>query len=114
MVWGTRANGSPTTSSQTSSPLTPIAGIKLLRLQAAAITPPRGCSTAAVLSIYDATASLDLVSVTFSNGSQNQDSGTVSVNIPAGHVLMPKFTTAASGCATNPSGVDFVVQYQMQ
>lgn len=93
--------------------LVPDRAITITRLTGSVLPPPAGCATFPVYSAFDNTTLTSLVSVTPSKGA-NLDSGTVSINVPAGHPLLFRVTTAASGCATNPANLSLTMEYKMQ
>lgn len=77
----------------------------LTRIEVYTDTAPVGCTTDAVGSLYDVTASAALGSVTLTSGAgPHYDSGALSISIPAGHTITWDVTTAASGCSTSPQG----------
>jgi hypothetical protein len=93
--------------------LVPDRAITITRLTGSVLTPPTGCATIPVYSAFDNTILTSLVSVTPGKGA-NLDSGAVSINVPAGHPLLFRVTTAASGCATNPANLSLTMEYKMQ
>lgn len=93
--------------------LVPDRAITITRLTGSVLPPPTGCATFPVYSAFDNTTLTSLVSVTPTTGSI-LDSGAVSVNVPAGHSLVFRVTTAASGCATNPANLSLTMEYKMQ
>lgn len=84
--------------------------ITLTRFRIYAIVSANGCSTYPVLSVYDATASTSLISITFTNGTQHYDSGPVSVAVAANDELYVSWTTAAVGCSQDAS-LDYSIVY---
>jgi hypothetical protein len=80
------------------------------------LTPPVGCSTFAVVQIYDNTASAEVgsFSQTFvvTNNFYTQVTG--STNVAAGHVLTFRISTAAAGCSTNAASIEATLTYVMQ
>jgi hypothetical protein len=80
------------------------------------LTPPVGCSTFAVVQIYDNTASAEVgsFSQTFviTNNFYSQVTG--STNVAAGHTLTFRISTAASGCSTNAASIEATLTYVMQ
>jgi hypothetical protein len=72
-----------------------------------------GCSTAGTYTVYDQTASANVMQVPISNG-QNTFTVTGSVNVAAGHILRMRVTTASSGCSTSAGQLVSSVTYQMQ
>jgi hypothetical protein len=71
-----------------------------------------GCTTSPVWSVYDATTSQILASVTIPNNSYGIFSSTTALNtFSSGHNLQLKVTTVDAGCTTQPSGVQTVIQW---
>lgn len=113
-VWSNYVYNNSAATGKNSSRFTPNHAVTIVRYQFAAGTPASTCSTYPVLALYDATASSTITSITFTNGTADYDSGAISVNVPAGHIIESRWTTASASCTTAPAGVTFVVQYQMQ
>jgi hypothetical protein len=92
------------------------AGLTITGLDFAANTAPAGCSTYAVMQLWDGTAGAEVgsYSITLSSGTNFYNQVTGSTNVAAGHLLRMKVTTAASGCSTNAGGMVATVTYQMQ
>ena len=76
----------------------------LLRIYAHLTLQAAGCSTAAVVSYRDETASSNLASLTIANGTTNFDSGVLSVAMPAGHTFAWEITTGPVGCSPTAVG----------
>jgi hypothetical protein len=93
--------------------LVPDRAITITRLTGGVLTPPTGCATFPVYSVFDNSTTTALVNVTPTKGA-NLDSGAVSINVPAGHPLLFRVTTGASGCATNPANLSLTMEYKMQ
>jgi len=93
--------------------LVPDQAITITRLTGSVLPPPAGCGTFPVYSAFDNTTQTILVSVTPSKAA-TLDSGSVSINVPAGHALLFRVTTAASGCTTNPANLSITMEYKMQ
>ena len=87
--------------------------ITITRIQSLANTPPAGCTTFPAVSIFNNTGSVVIASLTLSAFTFT-DGGAISVNVPAGQLLVLRTTTAASGCTTNAANVAFTVQWRMQ
>jgi hypothetical protein len=93
--------------------LVPDQAITITRLTGSVLPLPAGCGTYPVYSAFDNTTGTILVSVTPGKAA-NLDSGAVSINVPAGHALLFRVTTAASGCAANPANLSITMEYKMQ
>jgi hypothetical protein len=93
--------------------LVPDRAITITRLTGSVLLPPAGCATFPVYSAFDNSTETILASVTPGKAA-NLDSGAVSINVPAGHALLFRVTTAASGCATNPANLSLTMEYGMQ
>lgn len=85
----------------------------LVRLTYILTTAPGSCSTNAVVSLRDVTASSNVASITVNQGSaQFVDSGALSNAMTAGDTFTLGPTTSASGCSTQPviSSLTAVIQ----
>ena len=112
MTWSTFIPGNLTIITGVSQITIP-KGITILRFESITYANnPSGCTTNAVLNIVDMTAPSTLTTLTQS--SQVSDSGALSINAPAGHVLRVGVSTAAAGCTTTPHDAVIEVQYRMQ
>jgi len=112
MTWSTFIPGNLTIITGVSQITIP-KGITILRFESITYANnPSGCTTNAVLNIADMTAPSTLTTLTQS--SQVSDSGALSINAPAGHVLRVGVSTAAAGCTTTPHDAVVEVQYRMQ
>jgi hypothetical protein len=112
MTWSTFIPGNLTIITGVSQITVP-KGITIIRFESITYANnPSGCTTNAVLNIADLTAASTLTTLTQS--SQVSDSGVLSINAPAGHVLRVGVSTAASGCTTTPHDAVVEVQYRMQ
>jgi hypothetical protein len=112
MTWSTFIPGNLTIITGVSQITIP-KGITILRFESITYANnPSGCTTNAVLNIADLTAPSTLTTLTQS--SQVSDSGALSINAPAGHVLRVGVSTAAAGCTTTPHDAVIEVQYRMQ
>jgi hypothetical protein len=112
MTWSTFIPGNLTIITGVSQITIP-KGITILRFESITYANnPSGCTTNAVLNIADLTAASTLTTLTQS--SQVSDSGALSINAPAGHVLRVGVSTAAAGCTTTPHDAVIEVQYRMQ
>jgi len=112
MTWSTFIPGNLTIITGVSQITIP-KGITILRFESITYANnPSGCTTNAVLNIADMTAPSTLTTLTQS--SQVSDSGALSINAPAGHVLRVGVSTAAAGCTTTPHDAVIEVQYRMQ
>jgi hypothetical protein len=112
MTWNTFIPGNLTIITGVSQITIP-KGITILRFESITYANgASGCTTNAVLNIADMTAASTLTTLTLS--SQVSDSGALSINAPAGHVLRVGVSTAASGCTTTPHDAVIEVQYRMQ
>jgi hypothetical protein len=112
MTWSTFIPGNLTIITGVSQITIP-KGITILRFESITYANgASGCTTNAVLNIADMTAVSTLTTLTLS--SQVSDSGALSINAPAGHVLRVGVSTAASGCTTTPHDAVIEVQYRMQ
>ena len=82
----------------------------------AANTAAVGCTTYPVLQVWDGTAGAEVgsYSIPFTSGANFYGQVAGSSNVPSGHPLRLKITTAAAGCSTNAAGVVATVTYQMQ
>jgi hypothetical protein len=112
MTWSTFIPGNLTIITGVSQITIP-KGITILRFESITYAnAPSGCTTNAVLNIADMTNTSTLTTLTQS--AQVSDSGPLSINAPAGHVLRVGVSTAASGCTTTPQNAVVEVQYRMQ
>jgi hypothetical protein len=75
------------------------------------VTAPVGCSTYAVINIYDVTSSTSLANVTLTTGTSQYNFTVTSAAITSGHVLALRSSTGQSGCSTNASNLTAQVQY---
>ena len=95
------------------SQFAPDTAVTITRLRFHVTTAGATCSTAPVFSIQDTSNGFaNLASLTISNGTNDFDSGAISVAVTSGHVLQGAWSTAASGCGTNPSGPSFTMSYR--
>jgi hypothetical protein len=92
------------------------AAITITGFDLAASTAAAGCSTYPTLQVWDGTANAKIgnYSIPFTSGANFFSQVTGSSNVPAGHFLRLKITTAAAGCSTNAGGVVATITYQMQ
>ena len=92
------------------------AGLTITGFDLAANTAPAGCTTYAVMQLWDGTAAAEVgsYSITQTSGNNFYTQVTGSTNMAAGHLLRVKVTTAASGCSTNAASLVATVTYQMQ
>ena len=112
MTWGTFIPGNLTIITGVSQITIP-KGITILRFESITYAnSPAGCTTNAVLNIADISATSTLTTLTQS--AQVSDSGALSINVAAGHVLRVGVSTAAAGCTTTPQNAMVEVQYRMQ
>jgi hypothetical protein len=92
------------------------AAITVTGFDLAAGTAPLTCSTYATLQVWDGTAGAEVgsysIPMTSGNNFYSQVAG--STNVPSGHLLRVKVTTAAAGCGTVAAGIVATVTYQMQ
>jgi hypothetical protein len=92
------------------------AAITVTGFDLAAGTAPLTCSPYATLQVWDGTAGAEVgsysIPMTSGNNFYSQVAG--SANVPAGHFLRVKVTTAAAGCGTVAAGIVATVTYQMQ
>lgn len=112
MTWSTFIPGNLTIITGVSQITIP-KGITILRFESITYAnSPSGCTTNAVLNIADITNASTVTTLTQS--AQVSDSGALSINVPAGHVLRVGVSTTASGCTTTPQNALVEVQYRMQ
>jgi hypothetical protein len=71
-----------------------------------------GCTTQAIVALWDATAASSITTLTTSNGTAFYDSGVLSIALTAGHTFDVKITQASSGCGTSPQLADSTANYQ--
>jgi hypothetical protein len=92
------------------------AGITVTGLDVSAGTDPVGCTTSAVVQVWDGTANAEVgtFSVTLTNGNNFFTQATGSSSVASGHALRIKTTTAEAGCTTTAANVVAIVTYQMQ
>jgi len=93
------------------------AAITVTGFDLAAGTAPLTCSTYATLQVWDGYASgaeVGSFSIPMTSGNNFYSQVTGSTNVPAGHLLRVKVTTAAAGCGTVAAGIVATVTYQMQ
>jgi len=76
-------------------------------------TPPAGCGTFPVISVFDNGGSSIITSLTEAN-SVTVDSGALSIAVAAGKTLVLRTTTAAATCTTTAANVSLAMQYKMQ
>lgn len=113
-TWRSDVSGALTSTFTSAIRMTPVHAITITRMEFGLGTAPVGCSTAAVVSLYNVTDSSILASVTLVNGTQIYDSGAISVAVPAGKVIAPRVSTAAASCGTAPSSAYITMQYKPQ
>ena len=91
------------------------AGITVTGFDLTAGTDPVGCTTSAVVQVWDGTANVEVgsFSITLSNGNNFYTQVTGSTNLASGHALRVKTTTGEAGCSTTAANVVAVVTYQM-
>jgi len=92
------------------------AGLTITGFDLASTTAPVGCTTYAVMQVWDGTAGAEVggFSMTMSTGTSFYPQVTGSATVAAGHQLRVKVTTAAAGCTTGAAGLVATVTYQMQ
>jgi hypothetical protein len=92
------------------------AAITVTGFDLSAGTDPTGCSTSAVVQVWDGTANAEVgsFSITLSNGNNFYTQVTGSSNVASGHALRIKTTTGESGCTQTAANVVAIVTYQMQ
>jgi len=92
------------------------AGITVTGFDLAAGTAPLTCSTYATLQVWDGTAGAEVgsYSIPMTSGNNFYPQVAGSTNVPFGHLLRVKVTTAAAGCGTVAAGIVATVTYQMQ
>jgi hypothetical protein len=92
------------------------AGITVTGFDLTAGTDPTGCSTSAVIQVWDGTANAEVgsYSITLSNGNNFYTQVAGSTNVASGHALRIKTTTGEAGCTQTAANVVAVVTYQMQ
>jgi hypothetical protein len=92
------------------------AAITVTGFDVSAGTPPAGCTTSAVVQVWDGTSNAEVgsYSITLSNGNSFYTQVTGSTNIASGHALRVKTTTGEAGCSTTAANVVAIVTYQMQ
>jgi hypothetical protein len=89
--------------------------ITVTQLDVSVNTTATSCTTQPVLSVIDGTTAGVLGSFSMPFGTANFPTPvTGSANLPAGHTLRLKITTAASGCSPAIANVQAFVTYQMQ
>jgi hypothetical protein len=79
-------------------------------------TDPTGCTTSAVVQVWDGTANAEVgsYSIALSNGNNFSTQVTGNTNVASGHTLRLKTTTAEAGCTQTAANVVAIVTYQMQ
>jgi hypothetical protein len=92
------------------------AAITVTGFDVSAGTDPVGCTTSAVVQVWDGAANTEVgsFSVALSNGNNFYTQVTGSTNVPSGHALRVKTTTGEAGCSTTAANVVAIVTYQMQ
>jgi len=92
------------------------AAITVTGFDLSAGTDPAGCTTSAVVQVWDGTANTEVgsFSTTLSNGNNFYTQVTGSTNVASGHALRIKTTTGEAGCTTTAANVVAIVTYQMQ
>ncbi|MGA8491543.1 MAG: hypothetical protein WB711_14040 [Terriglobales bacterium] len=92
------------------------AAITITGFDLAAGTAPLICSPYATVQVWDGTAAAEVgsYSITMTSGNNFYPQVTGSANVPAGHLLRVKVTTAAAGCGTVAAGIVATVTYQME
>jgi hypothetical protein len=92
------------------------AAITVTGFDLSAGTDPVGCTTSAVVQVWDGTANTEVgsFSTTLSNGNNFYTQVTGSTNVASGHALRIKTTTGEAGCTTTAANVVAIVTYQMQ
>ncbi|HZU30680.1 MAG TPA: hypothetical protein VFB79_06165 [Candidatus Angelobacter sp.] len=113
ITWDGFLSGSLTTSGIGYVQWTPDKAITITRFESLTQNvSPSGCSTNAVLDVFDNTSTTSLTSITLT--SQVVDSGALAVNVTGGHVLRIRVQTGAVGCTATPANAAVTVQYRMQ
>jgi hypothetical protein len=92
------------------------AAITVTGFDLAAGTAPLTCSPYATLQVWDGTAGAEVgsYSITMTSGNNFYPQVTGSTDVPTGHLLRVKVTTAAAGCGTVAAGIVATITYQMQ
>jgi len=92
------------------------AAITVTGFDLSAGTDPTGCTTSAVVQVWDGTANAEVgsFSIALSNGNNFFTQVTGSSNVASGHALRIKTTTAEAGCTQTAANVVTIVTYQMQ
>jgi hypothetical protein len=115
MFWsGTISCGVSFAPCEDSARITPDNAITITRFQVTFLTAPAGCTTNYQVGVRDATSATNITTLTAVNGTSTVDSGSISINVAAGHVLVINNVTAPAGCTTSPGNNSFSVQYKMQ
>jgi hypothetical protein len=92
------------------------AAITVTGFDLSAGTDPTGCTTSAVVQVWDGTANAEVgsFSIALSNGNNFFTQVTGGTNVASGHALRIKTTTAEAGCTQTAANVVTIVTYQMQ
>ena len=88
--------------------------LSLDRIAAYVGTPATGCTTLAVIDLFDVTSSADILTVSIANStSLNQNTGGP-VDITSGDTIGWKVKTAAAGCTQVPAGLRVTAWFHMK
>jgi hypothetical protein len=92
------------------------AAITVTGFDLSAGTDPTGCTTSAVVQVWDGTSNAEVgsFSIALSNGNNFFTQVTGSSNVASGHTLRIKTTTPETGCTQTAANVVTIVTYQMQ
>lgn len=93
---------------------TPTAAVTITGFDIHLDTAGAGCTTWAVVSVYDETAAAAVSGTAITLSATSDFHITSSANITASHRLAFATTTAGVGCTTNPTSPHFTVEYVMQ
>lgn len=110
LIWSSFSAGTPPQNSYVGG-WKPQNSVTLVAIDSLSITPPNGCTTNQVFTVWDNTLSSSLGTIT---NSTQFNHATLSANVLGGHQISVYESTAPAGCTTTPANCNIAVTYNMQ